>query len=79
MSKNRKERIENNVKIIYVWYILGRDREAANGYVECKFSVINVDDSCKNCGYNNLNFKVNIDKKIYKGLILKCFGKRKVL
>jgi hypothetical protein len=44
---------------------------------DCKLSVINVDDSCKNCGYNDLKFKVNVDKKRYKDLIMDCFGKIK--
>lgn len=44
---------------------------------DCKLSVINVDDSCKNCGYNDLNFKVNVDKKRYKDLVMDCFGKIK--
>lgn len=26
MSKNREERNKNNGKIIYVWYIIGRNR-----------------------------------------------------
>ncbi len=44
---------------------------------DCKFSVINVDDSYKNCGHNHLNFKVNVDKKRYKDLVIDCFGKIK--
>ena len=44
---------------------------------DCKLSVINADDSCKNCGYNDLKFKVNVDKKRYKDLIMDCFGKIK--
>ena len=47
------------------------------GVKDCKLSVINVDDSCKNCGYNDLKFKVNVDKKRYKNLIMDCFGKIK--
>lgn len=31
---------------------------------DCKLSVINVDDSCRNC--NDCNFKINVDKKRYK-------------
>ena len=27
------------------------------GGENCKLSVINVDDSCRNCGYNDCNFK----------------------
>jgi len=37
--------------------------------------VINVDDRCKNCGYNDLNLKRNVDKKRYKDLVMDCFGK----
>ena len=47
------------------------------GVKDCRLSVINVDDSCKNCGYNDLKFKVNVDKKRYKDLIMDCFGKIK--
>lgn len=31
MPKNRKERIDNNVKTIYVWYIIGGNR-ATHGH-----------------------------------------------
>lgn len=44
------------------------------GVKDCKLSVINVDDNCKNCGYNDLNFEVNVDKKRYKDLVMDCFG-----
>lgn len=39
MPKNRKERTEKNVKIIYVWYILGRNRATA---VECFQSFLSM-------------------------------------
>lgn len=42
---------------------------------DCKLSVINVDDNCKNCGYNNSNSKVNVDKKRYKDFVMDCFGR----
>lgn len=44
---------------------------------DCKFSVINVDDSCNICGCIDSNFKVNVDKYGYKGLVMECFGKIK--
>ncbi|WP_313233213.1 hypothetical protein [Tissierella praeacuta] len=44
---------------------------------DCKLSVINVDDNCKDCGYNDCNFKINVDKKRYKDLVMECFGKVK--
>jgi len=47
------------------------------GGENCKLSVINVDDSCRNCGYNDWNFKVNVDKKRYKDLVMECFGRIK--
>ena len=47
------------------------------GDEDCKLSVINVDDSCKKCGYDDWNFKVNMDKKIYKDLVMDCFGRIK--
>ena len=47
------------------------------GGENCKLSVINVDDSCRNCGYNDCNFKVNVDKKRYKDLVRECFGRIK--
>jgi len=47
--------------------------QGGDGY--CKLSVINVDDRCKNCGYNDLNLKRNVDKKRYKDLVMDCFGK----
>lgn len=42
---------------------------------DCKLSVINVDDSCKDCGYNDLNFKVNVGRCRYKDLVREYFGK----
>ena len=45
------------------------------GGEDCKLSVINVDDSCRNCGYNDSKFKDNVDKKSYKDLVMDCFGK----
>ena len=44
---------------------------------DCKLSVINVDDSCRKCGYNSSNSKVNVDKKRYKDLVMECFGRIK--
>jgi len=37
--------------------------------------MINVDNSCRNCGYNDWNFKVNADKKRYKDLVMDCSGR----
>ena len=45
------------------------------GDENCKLSVINVDDSCRKCGYNNSNSKVNVDKKRYKDFVMDCFGR----
>lgn len=42
---------------------------------DCRLSMINVDDICKNCGYNAWSCKDNVDKKRYKDLVLECFGK----
>ena len=47
------------------------------GDENCKLSVINVDDNCKNCGYDDWNFKVNVDKKRYKDIVMDCFGRIK--
>lgn len=47
------------------------------GGEDCKLSVINVDDSCMNCGYSDWNSKVNVDKKRYQDLVMECFGKIK--
>lgn len=44
---------------------------------DCDISVINVDDNCKNCGYDDWNFKVNVDKKRYKDIVMDCFGRIK--
>ena len=48
------------------------------GDEDCKLSMINVDSSCRNCGYNDWNFKVNVDKKKYKDLVMNCFGRIKI-
>ena len=49
------------------------------GEKNCKLSVmsvdVDVDDSCVNCQYISSNFKVNVDKKRYKDLVMECFGK----
>ena len=47
------------------------------GDEDCKLSMINVDNSCRNCGYNDWNFKNNVDKKRYKDLVMDCFGRIK--
>jgi len=47
------------------------------GGKDCDISVINVDDNCKNCGYDDWNFKVNVDKKRYKDIVMDCFGRIK--
>lgn len=47
------------------------------GGKDCDISVINVDDNCKNCGYDDWNFKINVDKKRYKDLVMDCFGRIK--
>ena len=36
---------------------------------------VDVDDNCVNCEYISLNFKVNVDRKRYKDLVMECFGK----
>ena len=52
------------------------------GEKNCKLSVmsvdVDVDDSCVNCQYISSNFKVNVDKKRYKDLVMECFGKIKI-
>lgn len=47
------------------------------GGENCNGNVINIDDSCNICLYNNSNFKVNVDKKRYKDLVMECFVKIK--
>jgi len=47
------------------------------GGENCNDNVINVDDSCNNCGYIGSNLKVNVDKKRYKDLVMDCFGRVK--
>jgi hypothetical protein len=47
------------------------------GDEDCNLSVINGDNSCRNCGYNDWNFKINVDKKRYKDLVMDCFGRIK--
>ena len=42
---------------------------------DCRMSVSYLDDNCKNCGYNDWNFKDNVDKKRYKDLVMDCFGR----
>ena len=44
---------------------------------DCDISVINVDDNCKNCGYDDWNFKLNVDNKRYNDSVMECFGKIK--
>ena len=47
------------------------------GDEDCKIDVINVDDSCRDCISNDLNFKVNVQKERYKDLVMDCFGRIK--
>ena len=47
------------------------------GDEDCNLSVINGDNNCRNCGYNDWNFKINVDKKRYKDLVMDCFGRIK--
>ena len=37
--------------------------------------MINVDDGCRDCISDDLNFKINLDKLRYKGLVKECFRK----
>ena len=47
------------------------------GDEDCMVGVINVDDSCSDCISDDLNFKINLDKKRYKDLVMNCFGRIK--
>lgn len=47
------------------------------GGENCNGNVINVDDSFKDCGQIGSNFKINVDKKRYKDLVMDCFGRIK--
>lgn len=53
-----------------------------NNYFNCiggdkdyKLSMINVDNSCRNCGYHGWNFKINVHKKRFIDLAMDCSGK----
>lgn len=35
------------------------------GGKDCRMGVINIDDNCRDCVFNDLNFKINLDKKIH--------------
>ena len=86
MPKNRKERNENNVKIIYVWNILGRNR-AAHGYGSKFFQstrsgiVINLILTAKEVRkivtailLILVKDGINVDTFRYKDLVRECFG-----
>lgn len=45
------------------------------GVKDCNTSLINVSNRCNDCGYNNSNSKVNVDKKRYKDFVMDCFGR----
>ena len=45
------------------------------GDVDCKFNIIKADDECRSCGNKDLNFKLNVDKQVYKNLVMECFGR----
>ena len=47
------------------------------GDKDCRMGVINVDNNCRVCASDDLNFKVNVNKKIYKDLVMDCFGRIK--
>ena len=47
------------------------------GDKDCKMDVININDSCRDCISDNWNFKINLDKKRYKDLVMDCFGRIK--
>ncbi len=47
------------------------------GARECNCNVINVSKGLDKCGYIGSDSKVNVDKKIYKDLVMECFGKIK--
>lgn len=47
------------------------------GDEDCRMGVINVDDGCSDCISDDLNFKVNVNKKRYKDLVIDCFGRIK--
>lgn len=55
-----------------------------NNYFNCRggnedwrISVINIDDSCRDCISDDWNFKINLNKKRYKDLVMDCFGRIK--
>ncbi|WP_353097675.1 hypothetical protein [Tissierella praeacuta] len=47
------------------------------GAKDCNHNVINVSKGLDKCGYIGSDFKVNVDKKRYKDLVMECFGKIK--
>lgn len=47
------------------------------GAKDCNCNVINVSKGLDKCGYIGSDFKVNVDKKRYKDLVMECFGKIK--
>ncbi|HEY4544287.1 MAG TPA: hypothetical protein VIG40_06550 [Tissierellaceae bacterium] len=47
------------------------------GAKDCNRNVINVSKGLDKCGYIGSDFKVNVDKKRYKDLVMECFGKIK--
>ena len=47
------------------------------GAKDCNCNVINVSKGLDKCGYIGSDYKVNVDKKKYKDLVMECFGKIK--
>lgn len=47
------------------------------GGKDCNCNVINVSKDLDKCGYIGSDFKLNVDKKRYKDLVMECFGKIK--
>jgi len=47
------------------------------GDEDCKMGVINIDNGCRDCISDDWGFKINLDKKRYKDLVMDCFGRIK--
>ena len=67
----------SNFQLRWSGIVINNYFKCKGGGKDCDISVINVDDNCKNYGYDDWNFKVNVDKKRYKDLAMDCFGRTK--
>ncbi len=89
MSKNRKNGLRTMSKLfMYGTSLEGieqlmvmvpnfQPRRSEGGAKDCNCNVINVSKDLDKCGYIGSDFKANVDKKIYKDLVMECFGKIK--